>query len=340
MNISEDVFTEGLRGIISRGVKNAGRTAANMGDKFLMGALGDKRAEGRWDHRVATKYLRDKWENFVGRKERMGDKNISERPTIGNLVQFLKVALGLELSPEQLTSIASPAVVDNDNNNVNESFTSSSSEKDYFAHLRFVIKEENEGIANLMKAVFDPDVLFPRMADIFIDAGLMQKNDPDNKDGAEEKKDTEDYTKLTAERHYIDINIMEEYLATNGVTGTEMRSLQEFTRRGISRLDTNSRIFKVIGMVAFATLKAIQGNKAKSGEQIQNITPSGHAINLRTFKEGIKHKIVGEDIKHLKELSQEQMYEELQNGSDDGKKLLILVEAVSSSIEDRKKADV
>ncbi len=170
--LNEEAFVEGLGDMIKSGVKNAA-------DRVKYGFAGDTEARGRLDLNAATKHLYKDWMAYVGRHASAGNATIKQSPTLADLAEFLHFQYGVEISDDQLSKIASApagqtAVPKSADDHAKETLSHlKATSPDEYNALRKKMRKESLEEASAAEITFDPKVLFPKLANILIQHGII-----------------------------------------------------------------------------------------------------------------------------------------------------------------------
>jgi hypothetical protein len=174
-NLDEAGFVSALGDITKKGI-------ANARDRVLYG-LGSHTARGRLDLNAATQHLYKDWKAYAGRHASAGDKSILQRPTLGQLLEFLKFQYGVEVTDDELQQISHDEVPDEEtkpksaDDHAREALSKlkATSPAEYNA-LKAKFAKKNESViteADITDMTFDPKVLFPKLANFLIQQGVI-----------------------------------------------------------------------------------------------------------------------------------------------------------------------
>lgn len=172
LDLSEEIIQEALGDVVRDGIRN-------VADRVRYG-FGDNKARGRLDLNAAAKHMYKDWMAYVGRHSAAGDNSIEDAPNLVQLAEFLHFQYGLEISEEQLAKIAGTA------GDVKPKKTADDHARDTLSHLKstspdeynalrkkFQKKTESLHEADASAITFDPKVLFPKLANVLIQHGII-----------------------------------------------------------------------------------------------------------------------------------------------------------------------
>ncbi len=256
--------------VLSRIGQIASRKVNNAKDRALA-TLGSNEATGRLQLRHATEELRKKWGVYLGREKAAGTQINSKSPSIANLVEFLHLEFGIDMNAEWLgyfkkyfhdgTGVPSRPVATSPGA-ANES----------------LIYEADGNKVDLNKIYFDPNELFPAMANLFLKRGVFSFGD--NPNAATGKTPAESPEDTKGETAGFDAAAMKEMLLSGKyITKAQlqwintMKVREDWLKTMVTTLTTNdtpettkarSDLAELIAAYLFCYFEALKGDPTKT----------------------------------------------------------------------------
>jgi hypothetical protein len=345
--LNEAMFAEGLGDMVKNGV-------ANAADRVRW-AFKDDKARGRLGLRAATKHIYKDWNAYIGRKQLAGS---GAKNTLGNLAQFLEFQYGIEIGQDVLDRIAGAQAApeaEPQGGNTADGRAKAAIGQMSQSEIDALRKKKTESINESAETTFDPRKLFPRLADVLIDHGLMavsrngevmggnrrspasSKSEPANPDGSAPADPNSMSSKITSDGHSIDAKKMSELLEQDRVTKEQMDELRTILQLGqnalAGRVRRNAKIAALIASVVNATLKSISSDNDPAKVISSNITASGNTISISKMKEllekdGISGSKMNAVRSELDAGGEGAISKILQNGGDGAKTVIAITNAV------------
>jgi len=264
LNVGDKLYEAGLRDMIASGF-----------DRIAV-AAGSKSAEGRIQLRTGTNKLMGDWKIYGAREKGAGNLSPSSKsPTLADLVDFFASEYGMELSAEQLQTMAGAGA------------TKPSEEKKPDGEPEKPVKESTIMEADSPETMtFDPKVVFPRLANGLIKLGILKVSDKDgNYKGDYDKKKVEKALDTQSFDGYT-VNMINysKFLQKNGIANAEeMHKLMSKLNASVDPKSAEAQLSFVI--VAGFSANIINADKI---DKAKNITASKHTIDMHKLVELLK----------------------------------------------------